>query len=198
MAISDQALTDKNLRMPVAKRLLADAWLGWARRMRSKGYVRRAETACRHAVALNPQYPESHRQLALNLHALERYDEAILALKKVLTLRPYDPTAGHLLNALEKRPVQSLPTGYAERLFNRFAATFDHRMIGVLNYRVPALLAKRIRPIAWRRGQFDSALDLGCGTGLSGSAISPHARHFNRCRPVARDAPEGLGKIDLR
>ena len=166
--------------------------------MRSKGYVRRAETACRHAVALNPQYPESHRQLALNLHALERYDEAILALKKVLTLRPYDPTAGHLLNALEKRPVQSLPTGYAERLFNRFAATFDHRMIGVLNYRVPALLAKRIRPIARRRGQFDSALDLGCGTGLSGSAISPHARHFNRCRPVARDAPEGLGKIDLR
>jgi tetratricopeptide (TPR) repeat protein len=75
-------------------------------------------------VALNPQYPESHRQLALNLHALERYDEAIPFLKKVLALKPHDPTAGHLLNALEKRPVQSAPAGYVGRLFNRFAATF--------------------------------------------------------------------------
>jgi predicted TPR repeat methyltransferase len=114
----------------------------------------------------------------LNLHSLERYDEAISVLRKVLALKPNDPTAGHLINAIEKRPVQSSPAGYAERLFNRFAGTFDHRMIGVLNYREPALLAKRIRPIARRRGQFDSALDLGCGTGLSGSAISSHARHL--------------------
>lgn len=40
VAISDQALTDKNLRMPVAKRLLAEIWLGRARRMRSNGNVR--------------------------------------------------------------------------------------------------------------------------------------------------------------
>jgi hypothetical protein len=49
--INDQALTDKHLRMPVAKRLLAGAWLGRAKRMRSSGDVRRAEKACRRAVA---------------------------------------------------------------------------------------------------------------------------------------------------
>jgi predicted TPR repeat methyltransferase len=193
VVISDQPLTDKRLRMPLARQLLADAWLGRARQLRRNGNVRQAEIACRRAVALNPQHPESHHQLVMNLHALERYDEAIPFLKKVLALKPHDPTAGHLLNALEKRPIQRAPSGYAERLFNRFAATFDDRMRVDLNYRVPVMLANRIRPIARRRGQFDSALDLGCGTGLSGSAITSHARHLtgvDLSREMLRKASE--------
>jgi predicted TPR repeat methyltransferase len=52
-----------------------------------------------------------------------------------------------LINALEKRLVQNSPAGYVDRLFNRYTVTFDHRMIGVLNCRVPALLAKCITPV---------------------------------------------------
>jgi predicted TPR repeat methyltransferase len=52
-------------------------------------------------------------------------------LDRVLTLRPHDSTARDLLNALNQFPVQSAPAGCVERLFNRFADTFDHRMRGI-------------------------------------------------------------------
>ena len=178
VTIGNQQLTEKNLRMPAARRLLAYGWLVRAGRLRSEGNMQQAVDACRRAVALNPQHPESHRQLASNLHALKRYDAVIPVLRRVLTLRPQDPTANHLLNAIESRPTGNAPADYVNRLFDRFAATFDQRMNGVLNYRVPALLGKRLHPFTRQRGHFDSALDLGCGTGLAGSVLRPVSRHM--------------------
>lgn len=74
-------------------------------------------------------------------------------------------------------------------------------MIGVLNCRVPARLTKRIRPTARRRGQFDNGLDLGCGTGLSGSALSPHTRHLigvdlsRKMLQMASQCSRGTGSV---
>ena len=163
--------------MPMARRLLAEAWVQRARQLRGRGDVGQAVTACRRAVTLAPSLADGHRQLAVNLQALQRHDEAIRALRHLLTLRPVDPTASHLLNALEQRSVARAPAGYVRRLFDRFAVTFDRRMNGSLNYRVPAVLGKRLRQAAACGHRFARALDLGCGTGLAGDVLRPEARH---------------------
>lgn len=170
-------LTEKGLRMPTINRYLADAWLDRARRLRERGDVNQAVGACQRALSLKPDRPAPHRQLALNLQALGRYDEALRALKKVLIFRPQDESARHLRNALEHRSAERAPIGYVNRLFDRFADTFDRRMNGALNYRVPAVLGKRLRRVVGRDG-CAKALDLGCGTGLMGHVLRPLARHL--------------------
>jgi predicted TPR repeat methyltransferase len=159
-------------------RFLARAYLEHAKLRRMKGNVARALEACESALRMDASNPEVHRQYALNLMTLQYDDDAMAALRQVLALRPLDPTAMHLLNAIEQRSVQHPPAGYVERLFNRFAATFDQRMNNVLSYRVPDLLAKRISQSAIRRNQFDNTLDLGCGTGLAGCKLRPFTRRI--------------------
>jgi predicted TPR repeat methyltransferase len=159
-------------------RFLAWTYLEHAKLRRMKGNVAKAVEACESALRMDASNPEVHRQYALNLMTLQYDDEAMAALRQVLALRPLDPTAMHLLNAIEQRKVQHPPAGYVERLFNRFAATFDQHMDSVLSYRVPDLLAKRIGPAAIRRNQFDNTLNLGCGTGLAGCKLRPFTRHI--------------------
>ena len=55
-------------------------------------------------------------------------------------------------------------------------------MVGLLGYRAHIVLVEellRLMPfIPLRRKSFKSALDLGCGTGLCGPLVKPHAAHL--------------------
>jgi len=57
------------------------------------------------------------------------------------------------------------------RLFDQYAERYDAALTGHLNYRGPALLRTAVEGAAGRRMRFGSMLDLGCGTGLGGSAF---------------------------
>jgi predicted TPR repeat methyltransferase len=171
-------LAEKTLFRIIARRWLPRAHLAQAKLRRAEGQFARAVSSCESALRLDASNPDIHLHYALNLMALQHDNGAIAALDQVLKLRPFDPTALHLLKALHRQPSQSAPVGYVERLFNRFADTFDHRMNGAVNYRVPTHLTWRIELIAKQRSRFDCALDLGCGTGLSGDALKPYTRHL--------------------
>ena len=64
------------------------------------------------------------------------------------------------------------PREYVENLFDSYAAGFERHLVDVLNYRAHEVLAQRV--IATQR-RFASVLDLGCGTGLCGALMRPHA-----------------------
>ena len=59
-------------------------------------------------------------------------------------------------------------------LFNQHADTFDHHLTVDLGYRVPQLLHEAVKNV--QPGPFDSALDLGCGTGLCGVVFKPDVK----------------------
>ena len=44
-------------------------------------------------------------------------------------------------------------------------------MQGLLNYRIPVIMRKYLKPLAKKRGSFNQLLDIGCGTGLAGAAL---------------------------
>jgi predicted TPR repeat methyltransferase len=80
------------------------------------------------------------------------------------------------LGASEAAPAMTEP--YVRRLFDQYAARYDAALTEHLRYRGPALLADAVKSALGRLRrpmQFDSLLDLGCGTGLAGRVFRPFA-----------------------
>jgi len=71
-----------------------------------------------------------------------------------------------------------LTPAYIRTLFDQYAPRFDDDLTGTLHYRAPQLVAAAIvrQGLAVRSADI---LDLGCGTGLSGSALLPFARRLD-------------------
>ena len=68
--------------------------------------------------------------------------------------------------------------GYVAALFDDYAKRFDSHLVDSLDYRAPqALLAALLQ----HKHAFDTAYDLGCGTGLMGALLRPHVRHLGGC-----------------
>ncbi len=84
--------------------------------------------------------------------------------------RPDDPVQRYLLDAVQGRPLDRAPDDYLETFFDGFAAVFDHQLVTVLRYDVPAAMA---RLLDRHRATFTRILDLGCGTGLAAPHLAP-------------------------
>lgn len=66
------------------------------------------------------------------------------------------------------------PDGYIKSFFDRFAPRFEERLVGELGYWGPEVVGRFLAP--WLAGRSDlRVVDLGCGTGLSGAFVRPHA-----------------------
>lgn len=80
------------------------------------------------------------------------------------------------LGAGDNAPAMTEP--YVRRLFDQYAARYDAALTEHLHYRGPALLLQAVTSALERVGrslQFQSLLDLGCGTGLAGEVFRPFA-----------------------
>jgi predicted TPR repeat methyltransferase len=62
------------------------------------------------------------------------------------------------------------PREYVQSLFDSYAEGFERHLTDVLRYQAPQIL---VEGLGQRR--FESALDLGCGTGLGGECLQGHA-----------------------
>jgi predicted TPR repeat methyltransferase len=68
------------------------------------------------------------------------------------------------------------PRSYVQALFDDYADGFDQHLVDVLGYQAHRQL---VTPLAGLQGQaFESALDLGCGTGLCGPLLRPIVRQL--------------------
>jgi len=149
-------------RDPVSLRNLGQA-------LTASGQAQAALTPLREATCLAPDAPEVWLALA---HAAREAGEAALAEQAARRVHgPLAEQAGFLLAALGAAPLPGrAPAAYVRELFDAFAPRFDAELEGALGYRTPTLLAAMVADLP--RGR---VLDLGCGTGLSGLALKPHA-----------------------
>jgi predicted TPR repeat methyltransferase len=83
-----------------------------------------------------------------------------------------------MVAALGGAVVQSAPREYVRDLFDGYAATFDQHLVNELDYRTPQLIANLVHDLRQVAPRSLDVLDLGCGTGLAGAAISPFARRI--------------------
>lgn len=136
----------------------------------------------RRATELAPAMPEAWLALA---HALREAGEdgAAAAARQALDQAggsgAIAEQARFLLAALgDAAPPDRAPVAYVRDLFDRYAPRFDEDLGQRLAYRTPALLAELLEAAGVTPDGGRRVLDLGCGTGLSGLALTRFARRM--------------------
>jgi predicted TPR repeat methyltransferase len=121
------------------------------------------------------QLEPSNTDTMYNLAGLYNCDcqnsAAIELLERLLKICPDHSPASHMLSALTGEVTESAPARYVAETFNKYAGRFDQHIRDSLGYTVPDVMAEMVGEI-FNNKKFAESLDLGCGTGLSGSAFS--------------------------
>ena len=97
-------------------------------------------------------------------------EQSLLLYRKGLQLQPDDEQARYLVAAQEGALQSRAPAGYVSGLYDRHANEFEQRLIDKLEYDAPQRLGQLLP--GWLPAQLGEVIDLGCGTGLSGQALS--------------------------
>jgi len=129
-----------------------------------------------HAIRLLPYGVDSYRRLGQILCSLGRVEQATETFRKWAEIHPADPEARHYLSACtgEGVPLRA-SDDYVRKTFDRFAASFDE-VLERLEYQAPAIAGEMVDELLGApHGNLD-VLDAGCGTGLMGARLRPHAR----------------------
>lgn len=156
----------------------ADAWHNLGNALKKTGRMDEALSAYGEAIRLRPYHAEAYRNLARTLYATGRAEEATDVYRQWLAREPGNPVPRHMLAAGSGREVPARASDdYVAATFDGFAATFDE-VLARLEYRAPALLADTVRRAVGEPAGELHVLDAGCGTGLCGPLLKPHARRL--------------------
>lgn len=154
---------------PVAKRNLGVVIAGTLRGPNAISGLERA-------VTLAPDAPEPHLALAHAYLEARRGHEAAEMASKVLELKitaKQAEQARFLREAALGTSPERAPAAYVRELFDVYAPHFDTELVEKLRYRTPDLLGAMLAELALPAD--GAALDLGCGTGLSGLVLKRFA-----------------------
>ncbi|WP_246333063.1 methyltransferase [Aureimonas mangrovi] len=158
----------------------ADRRAETAQRLAREGDAEAAADLMRQAVEIAPGWALGHVRLA-ELEEEAGRPESAAAILKGVEESDEDGRLGVALRlaALGEAPLpDAAPPAYVEGLFDDYAERFERSLVGALGYRMPDILLAdllALRPHA----RFKAALDLGCGTGLMGERLRPHAARLD-------------------
>lgn len=118
---------------------------------------------------------------------------ACALLERALVIQPQDAASRFMLQALRgDRQEQHACPEYVQDLFNHYAVYYDAHMERVLDYAVPRRLWQLLHQDPVR--SYPRALDLGCGTGLSGMIVRPLTQHLTGVDLAAKMLAIARGK----
>jgi predicted TPR repeat methyltransferase len=155
--------------------LIADRRADYAQALAASGDLRAAIDLMQQALALVPEWAAGWFRLAEWQDALGETEVARDSWRRVIRIDPQDRLgAGLRLDLARPVPVaESMPAAFVETLFDQYADRFEASLVDQLGYQGPAQILDAL--LRAGRTRFDRVLDLGCGTGLMGQAIKPHA-----------------------
>lgn len=155
----------------------AEIWCARGAALKKSGLLAQALDSYERALTLRPDYALAEHYRANVLRALGRREEAVAAYRRARDLGADPAGIAFALAALGVGDVPAAaPADYVKGLFDQYAGHFDHHLVDVLGYRTPALLGGLLQ--AGSNEQVESALDLGCGTGLCAPLLRPLARRL--------------------
>lgn len=133
-----------------------------------------AEDLIRQAMDFAPHWPPLHFRLGEARMAMNDPDGARTAFLRYLELCPEDLLgAGIKIAQMGSTPEhECFSPAYVRGLFDQYASRFDSSLVGALGYGIPERAAQSLLSL---RPHFESVLDLGCGTGLSGAPLRAYA-----------------------
>jgi predicted TPR repeat methyltransferase len=159
--------------------LIAGRRFAYARAAADEGDFRAAAEVLEQALERAPDWAAAWFALGEAREMLGEIDAAADAFRATLRLDADDAQgAAARLAFIGRGDVPpGLPAAYVARLFDQYAPRFEAHLTGTLGYRAPALIGEALSAAAPGR-RFDSALDLGCGTGLMGLALRAGVGHL--------------------
>ena len=99
-------------------------------------------------------------------------------LRRALELQPDSAEAKHFLAAAEGDTASAAPATYITSMFDQNAEQFDAELVEALGYDAPKALRELAEQAGALTGTLEQAVDLGCGTGLSGAAFRDCCQHL--------------------
>jgi predicted TPR repeat methyltransferase len=150
---------------------IADRRLELGLQLRARGDLAAAVDVIGQALELAPAWAEGRFALADVLMQVGD-DTAAEHFRAYLALDSADSMGARakLAQLGAASATEELAPAYVERLFDQYAARFEHSVIAGLRYTGPRQLRDAITD-RWPGRRFPRALDLGCGTGLMGEAV---------------------------
>lgn len=149
----------------------ADAHTNLGHLLKSTGRLNDAIESFRLAVDSLPGRTETLINLGSALHEAKEINEATEIFRRVIVLDHSNQSARHLLAALSGEESIAAPRQYVKNLFDHYADTFESHLVNKLGYDGPTVLKAMLDQIVPEDLRFTNAIDLGCGTGLSGLAF---------------------------
>lgn len=155
--------------------LIADRRADYALALAGSGDLPAAIDLMQQALGLVPGWAAGWFRLAEWQEAAGDGDAARDSWRRVVQIDPVDRLgAGLRLDLARTVPVtEAMPAAFVETLFDQYAERFETSLVDQLGYRGPAQIVEAL--LLAGRTRFERVLDLGCGTGLMGQAIRPHA-----------------------
>ena len=145
--------------------------------LEEQGRYDEAEQRYKQAIELQPGYEKAYYKLGSTLKELGRLDEAEESYRKAISLDSTNNEARHMLAALIGEKTETAPLEYVERLFDYYANNFESSLVEKLDYRIPSIIANRIRERN-NTQSLGSIADMGCGTGLFGAEIKKYCNYL--------------------
>jgi predicted TPR repeat methyltransferase len=158
--------------------LIADRRYSFARDLIARGDLAAAADLLTQAVELVPRFASAWFALGEMREQLGDANGAATAFHEALAADPEDKHGATVRLARLGAVPGAMPRGYVRALFDQYAGRFDTALVRNLGYRGPDIVLEAIARACHAAGRgmkFGSVLDLGCGTGLAGAVLRPHA-----------------------
>lgn len=153
-----------------------DAYSNLGEALERTGAAQEAAQCFWKSIVLNQGNKTARKLMVYALIESGQREKAIACAREWLDMAPNDPDAQHHYAAVTGENVpERASDAYVSVVFDRYAATFD-KSLASLKYQAPELVAAAL---AAERGEGRADLDIldaGCGTGLCGPLVAPHAR----------------------
>lgn len=159
--------------------LIADRRYEAARHYWARGDLLAAADIMAQAAEAAPRFASAWFALGEIREELGDRDGAIAAFREACATDAEDRHGASLhLMRLGAEPLAAMSPAYVRTLFDQYAPEFDRALLDILHYRGPRVLRDAVIAALHTTGRlpkFRRAIDLGCGTGLSGRAFERYA-----------------------